>query len=530
MSIQRLYQLPNCSLILDGLNIDPTPGQEDVMSLLVNAECRISGLERSLNGGYNFFAALVRAVSQYSQEVLSGFAHPQVIEGEPLLVHINPGDGPYHHLVVQPEIADLGESGDGRAIDIKLSAVQLFDLTEAVDQFFDDSQTLPELEPTLSPLPRRFVRTDEPLSDRALPAILGVGGLVAATMALGLLPVPEMRDPAIDSRTPEAEVQTADTENVSDTPPTGETPEPEISTIAAANPSSPVWETSPRITDEAKLAELQQSLETQIDESIDPDADFTEPLDYQVAVNGAGDVVGFKFNNEAAGRNIDRTPLPVLARDNVDIAGLEDQEIAQYQVAFTPDGVEVAPSEEGIAIAAATSDEPNEVPDEVLDEKVPEDEVPGDEADSGASESADTADAADAANTTEGSTPKRDGEEAIAATTQSANFSDEPPAAVRGLANVEALNNQLKRTIVENREQPRVGSESAIYRVRFNEDGTITGYQPAGPDDAKVVDETPLPKLVGSAPEDIPSVDYRVVFTERGVVEVSPWWGWSYYE
>ncbi|MEL7143333.1 MAG: DUF4335 domain-containing protein, partial [Cyanobacteria bacterium J06573_11] len=73
MTIRRQYQLPNCSLVLDGLSIDPEPGNEDVMSLLVNAECRISGLERSINGGYNFFAALVRAVSQYGQELLSGF-------------------------------------------------------------------------------------------------------------------------------------------------------------------------------------------------------------------------------------------------------------------------------------------------------------------------------------------------------------------------------------------------------------------------------------------------------------------------
>ncbi|MEL6603472.1 MAG: DUF4335 domain-containing protein, partial [Cyanobacteria bacterium J06614_10] len=235
MTIRRQYQLPNCSLILDGLSIDPAPGNEEVMSLLVNAECRISGLERSINGGYNFFAALVRAVSQYSQEVLSGFAHPQVIEGEPLLVHINPGEGPYHHLVVQPEIADLGGTGDGRAIDIKLSAVQLFDLTEAVDQFFGDQQTLPELDPSLSPLPRRFVRTEEPLSDRAIPAVLGVGGLVAATMALSMLPVPELRDPAIETSQGDtaAEVSTVDTTSGSAEPPTGETtpPNTEIATI-----------------------------------------------------------------------------------------------------------------------------------------------------------------------------------------------------------------------------------------------------------------------------------------------------------
>ena len=234
MTIRRQYQLPNCSLILDGLSIVPEPGNENVMSLLVNAECRISGLERSINGGYNFFAALVRAVSQYGQELLSGFAHPQVVEGEPLLVHINPGDGPYHHLVVQPEIADLGGTGDGRAIDIKLSAVQLFDLTEAVDQFFDDRQTLPELEPALSPLARRFVRTEEPLSDRAIPAVLGVGGLVAAAMALGLLPVPELRDPVteVSSSAEIAEVIDGnETDGSSDTPPTGETTPPVTTTI-----------------------------------------------------------------------------------------------------------------------------------------------------------------------------------------------------------------------------------------------------------------------------------------------------------
>ncbi len=482
MTIRRQYQLPNCSLILDGLSIDSTPGYEEVMSLLVNAECRISGLERSLNGGYNFFAALVRAVSQYSQELLSGFAHPQVIEGEPLLVHINPGDGPYHHLVVQPEIADLGDFGDGRAIDIKLSAVQLFDLAEAVDQFFDDTQTLPELAPLLSPLPRRFVRTEEPLSERALPAVLGVGSLVAATMAIGLLPVPEVRSPdQAEQPTQAGNVASANGDN--DTPPTGDGREPAVDGLAAANLSSPLWDEAPRITDAAQLAALQQTLESNLTSSLNPDANFTETLDYQVAVNEAGELVGYQFGNDAALRDVDTTPLPELGRAQANATGLEEDAIAQYRVVFNADGVAVSPWQAGTAVATA-----------------PENSLPAPGPD-------DTAEPA---------------ENSIA-------FENQPPTAPLNLPAVEALNNQLKQTIVEKRDQPRVGS-ATTYRVRFNQAGEVVAYLPVSPGASTSVDETPLPKLLAAAPKDEPAVDYRVVFTERGVVEVSPWWGWSYYE
>jgi len=508
MTIRRQYQLPNCSLILDGLSIDPEPGQEDVMSLLVNAECRISGLERSLNGGYNFFAALVRAVSQYSQEILSGFAHPQVVEGEPLLVHINPGDGPYHHLVVQPEIADLGESDDGRAIDIKLSSVQLFDLTEAVDQFFDDSQTLPELQTSLSPLQRRFVRTEEPLSDRALPAILGAGSLVVATMALGLLPTPELRDPAAERALngealngDSAEVASAETETGE--PPTGDGTTPDVDALAAANTSSPLWEEAPRIEDADEIARLQGELQTQLDENFDADANFAEPLAYQVAVNEAGDVVGYQFGNDAALRDVDKTPLNLLARDSAGKEGLEEDAIAQYSVAFSNDGATVEPLETTITAApeeteeTAVDDADSEQETEVAANPVATEEAPSD---------------------------------ASAGSSTSVSFDDEPPATLRSLGEVEGLNNGLKRTIVDNRDQPRVGKAAATYRVRVKEDGTIIGYEPTSAVAKRATGETPLPKLVESAPEEAPSVDYRVVFTERGVVEVSPWWGWSYYE
>ncbi|PZO18949.1 MAG: hypothetical protein DCF25_09065 [Leptolyngbya foveolarum] len=487
MTIQRQYQLPNCSLILDGLSIDSTPGSEEIMSLLVNAECRISGLERSLNGGYNFFSALVRAVSQYSQEVLSGFAHPQVAEDEPLLVHINPGEGPYHHLVIQPEVADLGGASDGRAIDIKLSAVQLFDLSEAVDQFFDDSQTLPELAPALAPLPRRFVRADEPLSDRLLPAVLGVGSLVAATLALGLLPVPKLQDPNT------ALIETDNTAEVVTSTPDPENTEPAVpENIMAVNASSPLWENSPRIKDEAQLASLQTELQNKLELNAEPAGTFKQPASYQVAVNADGEVLGYKFNDDIAAKNVDKTPLPRLARDNADKAELETQAIAQYDATFDADGVAVTPWQDGTQIATkieSGSETETEDPDATQSE------------------------------TAIGSPD-----------TTSDTFSSGPPTTLTQFTEVEALNSQLKQTIVENRKQPRVGADAASYRVRISQDGTITGYQPINPEAAKAVEETPLPKLVKSTSEDVPSVDYRVVFTERGVIEVSPWWGWSYYD
>lgn len=402
MTIRRQYQLPNCSLVLDGLSIDPTPGNEAVMSLLVNAECRISGLSRPLNGGYNFLAALVRAVSQYGQEVLSGYAHPQVTEGEPLLVHINPGDGPYHHLMVQPEIADLGDSGDGRAIDIKLSTVQLFDLTEAVDQFFSDTQTLPELEPALLPLGRRFVRTEEPLSDRALPAVLGIGGLAVATMAIGLLSVPEMRDPVLDARREEqaAEVATVD------------------------------------------------------------------GLDSE----GAG-------TDETSDETLDQSPDETL--DN-------------------PQGVSAVET-------APESAEPN-----ASDETVSEPEL-----------------AAESELTPE-TDPAADVDSVAEPVAEPITFDNTPPSSAQSFAEVSALNARLRDTLIENRQQPRLG-EAISYRVRAANDGTILGYQPVDSESRASVDETPLPALVDSELEDAQSVDYRVVFTERGVVEVSPWWGWNFY-
>ncbi|MGB7484618.1 MAG: hypothetical protein WA901_00395, partial [Phormidesmis sp.] len=108
-------------------------------------------------------------------------------------------------------------------------------------------------------------------------------------------------------------------------------------------------------------------------------------------------------------------------------------------------------------------------------------------------------------------------------------FETNPPNALDGFENVRRLNSDLKQTLVDNREQPRFG-DAVSYRVRVSEDGTVIGYEPADSAAIAAIDETPLPELVGTASEQAPAVDYRVVFTERGVVEVSPWRGWSFYE
>ena len=81
---------------------------------------------------------------------------------------------------------------------VDLTTVQLFDLVEAIDQFFADTQTLPELSLQLTPISKRYVKSAEPLAKRSLPAVVGVSSLALAAMAFFLVPVPEVqrqRDP-----------------------------------------------------------------------------------------------------------------------------------------------------------------------------------------------------------------------------------------------------------------------------------------------------------------------------------------------
>ncbi|NJR59278.1 MAG: DUF4335 domain-containing protein [Cyanobacteria bacterium CRU_2_1] len=78
MTIQRQYSLPNCKLILEGLNgdnlLDPASARP-LVSLVTNVECHLAGLEKPLTGGREFLEGLVKAVSDYAQDYLSGIPH-----------------------------------------------------------------------------------------------------------------------------------------------------------------------------------------------------------------------------------------------------------------------------------------------------------------------------------------------------------------------------------------------------------------------------------------------------------------------
>lgn len=189
MTIQRKYMLPNCTLILEGLSVATGTQSTDVrpvLSMLVNAECYFPTSKQPLTGGRDFFESLAQAVSGYAQEFLSKVHHPEAHKNEPGAVQLHKIDNNRHRLIVQSE---------NRQEEIDLTTVQLFDLVEAVDQFFADSQTLPDLSLQLSPVSKRYAGSKQPLVKQAVPATVGVSSLALAAIAFFFVPIPQVQRP-----------------------------------------------------------------------------------------------------------------------------------------------------------------------------------------------------------------------------------------------------------------------------------------------------------------------------------------------
>ncbi len=389
MTIRRQYSLPNCTLVLEGLSDGSAASQLDmrpVLSILMSAECYVSGLAEPLTGGREFFESLVRAVSSYAQEFMSGVHYPDRYGPNLGMVQLHKMDGNSHRLTVLP-----ASTGSGTEIvektelsaEVDLTTVQLFDLVEAIDQFFADTQTLPELSLQLTPISKRYIKSAEPLAKRSLPAVVGVSSLALAAMAFFLVPVPEVQRPRDPVPQPNPAGQNLGTPNSGgsgspnpnptrpgdgllpgDKTPKAEpispqaTPAPQSDASPLAVPQSntspestpsPVSEGLPSpgaaavpITDPAEIELLKGKLSQEIDGVLKNKPAVDAELVYRVSMAKDGAIVGYKSENSAA---VDRSEMPFSELLYKPIGSRPPAEaLADFRVVVAPGGtVQVSP-------------------------------------------------------------------------------------------------------------------------------------------------------------------------------------------
>lgn len=348
MTVQRQYTLPNCNLKLEGLTAGDETDPMAPLTVVLNSECAFPGISDTLSGGREFLNALVKTVSDYAQSILSGVPYPladEVSADHP--VTLRPADNHRHCLIATSTDA----AGEQSRKQLELNVVQLFDLVEAVDQLLADTQTLPDMTLQLTPLHRRHARPTEPASKRMMPAAAGLSALAASAALLFMVPVPEF-EPQPTEREEQAVSksgeETASTTAESELPPSSQTAESDetSATIAETSSVDPVTagialgrlSSATVIEDPEVIDELEADLESVLEDNLPEDRLFEASLVYRVAVSESGDILGYKYENEAALENINSTPLPELTF--IPIAGEEapDEAIAQFLVTFEAEG------------------------------------------------------------------------------------------------------------------------------------------------------------------------------------------------
>jgi hypothetical protein len=477
MNIQRKYSLPNCTLLLEGLS-DVTRAahfqeMRPELSILVNAECYLSGYNQPLTGGREFFESLVRAVSGYAQEFLSSVPNPQAHNQESELVEFRKVDSNRHRLIIHSEGAPEGfESHSNNSkrppIEIDLNTVQLFDLVEAVDQFFADTQTLPELSLELQPVTRRYGGASQALIRQAVPAAVGVSSLAVAAIAFNLIPPPQLRPPQ-----PQAENQSSSiTKGITSPASAAATP------IAAATPTptstantKPVVKdleallnTVPEITDPSQLRALNRQVYNQIHPAWTNRSGLKEELIYRLGVAADGAIVGYKAVNKEANLGVGQTPLPNVLYNPASRPPISNEPIAQFRVVFTTRGVlEVSPWR-GYARTP-----------EVVGTKITDSNI------------------------------------------------------------VKSLNQKLYNTVRQTWSGTPTFTRDLKYRVAVNKDGVIADYEPLNQVAFDYFRETPLPKMFNDVygsnvapPNDKePLAHFQVIFKPNSTLEVTPWQGYQ---
>ena len=211
MNIKRQYSLPNCNLVLKGLedsdpqNVDILDGQPP-MSILIDAECHLLKSKRKLSGGSVFLSNLAQAVSSYAQEFLSGLPQKVTSSTEYPQITLAPvAERHLHRLTFEPD----PKNGETKA-EIDLSTIELFDLVDAIDRFYSDRSTLPNMTLQLQSVSKRYRKPEQPLAERLTPVAVGFTSLAVAAGALFLIPPPEIAPPESAPVTPVLESEPAE--------------------------------------------------------------------------------------------------------------------------------------------------------------------------------------------------------------------------------------------------------------------------------------------------------------------------------
>ncbi|TAE55565.1 MAG: DUF4335 domain-containing protein [Nostocales cyanobacterium] len=478
MNIQRKYSLPNCTLLLEGLT-DATSAQKQPelrpeLAILVNAEFYLANNSEPIAGGRELFESLVRAVSAYAQEFLSSVPNPQAHNPDSELVEFQKINNNRHKLIVHSEMTgDRAESPLNQTkqpVQVDLNTVQLFDLVEAVDQFFADTQTLPELTLELQPVTRLYGNTSQAIFKQVVPASIGLSSLAAAAFAFSLIPPPQVRPPEPAQGEQSSAVTPTATPTV--TPTQGTTPTDTVEpTSSPTNTESSkpltrdleaLLSQVSEITDSSQLRVLQRQVYNQVNSVWENRSEIKEDLVYRLGVGADGSILGYKSVNSLASDEIEKTPLLKLLYTPAN-GMMNNEPIAQFKVVFTRKGIlEVSPWR-GYA-----------------------------------------------------DTPKVVGEK------------------ITDTSTVKELEQKLYNTIRQNWSVTPTFNRELQYRVAVNKIGVIADYEPLNQVAFDYFRETPLPQMfqsvygsnVAAANNKEPLAHFQVTFKPSGTLEVMPWEGY----
>ncbi len=254
MTVQRTYNLPNCTLLIEGIS----PGDSNVLSVLTNFECRFQHTQSSISGGRKLLDALVEAVGQYAQDLSGGNAVAIAVAP----VRLEPINAHAHQLHIDP--SEDANTELTQPLTIRLNTIQLFDLMDSIDRLCLDRKTLPDLELVTN---TSEVVIQSKTKERVIPAVMGIASFAIAASAMFLIPVPK----------PQPEFQ----------------PQSEVPTQLTPKTRTQ----SPVIKDFKLIRQLKSDLTKQIDQNWKASPSFTEPVSYRVVLNAEGEIVAYKRTN-----------------------------------------------------------------------------------------------------------------------------------------------------------------------------------------------------------------------------------------